>query len=339
MNITTIGIDIAKNIFQLHGIDKKGEVLLKKKISRSKLLEYMIQLKPCLVGIEACSGSNYWSRKFREMGHDVKQISPQFVKPYVKSNKNDEKDAEAICEAVTRPNMRFVPGKTIEQEDVQAIHRIRSRLIKERTALVNQIRGLLGEYGIVIPQGVHNVRALLPEILDNEENELSLLGRELFGNLCEELYNKYEKIDYYEKQIERHCNRSETCKRLLKVKGVGPLIATAIESMIGDIKEFKNGRELSAYLGLVPKQYSSGNKQRLLGISKRGNKYLRSIIIHGARAVVSRIDKIEYRKKEWINGLIERMGINRATVALANKNIRIMWAIITKGEEFNMKTL
>jgi len=339
MNVTTLGIDIAKNIFQLHGVDKNGKTVMKKRVSRKKLPEIMVQLPSCLVGMEACGGSNYWSRRFKDMGHEVKLISPQFVKPYVKSNKNDAHDAEAICEAVTRPNMRFVSVKTINQEDIQAIHRIRSRLIKERTALVNQIRGLLAEYGIVIAQGVNNVRGLLPDILEDGDNELSELGRRLFASLLEELRTIDLKIATYDKEVEQICKNSDISKKLIKVRGVGPLIATAIESVIGDAKLFKNGREMAAFLGLVPKQHSSGNKQRLLHISKRGNKYLRTLLIHGARAVLFRGKNMPKKQREWLDALVERRGINRTVVALANKNARILWAIMIKGEQFDMSTL
>lgn len=339
MNVTTIGIDIAKNVFQIHGVDKHGKTVMRKRIGRKKLPEVMAQIPPCLVGMEACSGSNYWARRFKEMGHEIKLISPQFVKPYVKSNKNDANDAEAICEAVSRPNMRFVSVKTISQEDIQAVHRIRSRLIKERTALVNQIRGLLAEYGIVISQGVNNVRKLLPDILEDGENELSALGRKLFANLLEDLRIIDLQVAEYDKEIEKICMNSETSKRLTKIRGVGPLIATAIEAVIGDAKIFKNGREMAAFLGLVPKQRSSGNKQTLLHISKRGNKYLRSLLIHGARAAFFSAKEMPKKQKKWLNSLVERRGTNKAVVALANKNARLLWAIMFKGEQFDTSTL
>jgi transposase len=335
MNVTTLGIDLAKNIFQLHGVNKEGVAVLTKKISRKKLPEFIIQLKPCLIGMEACGGSNYWGRKFRAMGHDVRLISPQFVKPYVKSNKNDAVDAEAICEAVARPNMRFVAIKNIEQQDIQCVHRMRARFVKERTALVNQTRGLLAEYGIVIAQGISHIRKQLPLILEDAENELSILGRRLFNNLYEQLQDADNKVQEYDLQIKEYCQSNEICKRLLKSPGVGVLIASAIVASIGDATIFKNGREMAAFIGLVPKQYSSGGKQRLLGISKRGDRYLRCLLIHGARSALFRAKNLPKKQAEWLNSLIERRGRNRATVALANKNARIMWALMTKGENFN----
>jgi transposase len=335
MNITTVGIDLAKNIFQLHGVNNVGETVLTKKLSRKKLPEFMAQLNPCLIGMESCGGSNYWGRRFRAMGHDVRLISPQFVKPYVKSNKNDAVDAEAICEAVARPNMRFVAIKTIEQQDIQSVHRIRARYVRGRTALANQIRGLLAEYGIVIPQGIRYIRTHLPTILEDAENELSLPGRKLFSDLYEQLLNADEKVAQYDFQIEQICQNNETCKRLRQLQGVGPLIATAIVASIGDAKIFKNGREMAAFIGLVPKQYSSGGKQKLLGISKRGDRYLRCLLIHGARAMLTKTKNLPKKQMQWFNSLIERRGRARATVALANKNTRIMWALMTKNENFD----
>lgn len=339
MNITIVGIDIAKNVFQLHGADSKGETVFRKRLSRKKLVDYIAQIEPCLIAMEACGGANHWARKFKAMGHEVKLISPQFVRPYVKSNKNDANDAEAISEAASRPNMRFVSAKTIEQEDTQALHRIRSRIVRERTALVNQIRGLLAEYGIVISQGVNQVRKLLPEILEDAKNELSGLGRELFSGLLEELREIDIKVKNYDRKIERLCMSMKSTKMLTRVRGVGAITATAIQAVIGDARVFKNGREMAAYLGLVPRQYSSGDKQRLLRISKRGDKYLRTLLVHGARAALFRSKEMPKNQQEWLRSLIERRGINRAVVALANKNARLLWAIMTKGDEFNFNTL
>jgi transposase len=279
--------------------------------------------------MESCGGSNYWARKFQSYGHEVKLISPQFVKPYVKSNKNDANDAEAICEALTRPTMRFVAIKTMEQQDIQAIHRIRSRLIKERTALVNQIRGLLGEYGIVVAQGISHIRKQLPEIIENTENKLSEFAKKLFNNLLCELCDKDCKVEEYDAEIMQISKRNKVCQRLMKIEGVGVLTATALVASIGDASVFKNGREMAAFLGLVPKQHSSGGKQRLLGISKRGDRYLRCLLIHGARAAITHSKNLPDKKAEWLKSLEERRGRNRATVALANKNARVMWAMMT----------
>ncbi|MDB6095858.1 MAG: transposase [Francisellaceae bacterium] len=286
MDIVTLGIDLAKNVFQLHGTNKEGKMLLRKRLSRSELPSFVAQLSPCLIGIEACGSSHYWARLFVSFGHTVKMMSPQFVKPYVKSNKNDQNDAEAICEAVTRPNMRFVSIKTIEQQDMQALHRVRSQLIKNRTALANQIRGLLSEYGIIFPQQIQNVRKNLPTIIDEQNNNLSDLAKNLFSKLYEDFVSLDKRIEDTDKQINALFKTNSACQQIARVPGIGVLGATALISAIGDPSTFKSGRELSAWLGLVPRQSSSGNKNHLLGISKRGNIYLRSLLVHGARSAL-----------------------------------------------------
>lgn len=334
MNIKTLGIDTAKHVFELHGMDEAGKTVLKKRLSRDKLPAYMAQLPICLVGIEACGGSHHWARRFKDMGHDVRLMNPQFVKPYVKSNKSDSHDAQAICEAVQRPTMRFVGVKNIEQQDIQAIHRIRERLVKQRSALVNQIRGLLAEYGIVIAQGIGHVRKRLPEIVEDVTNELSDMGRQLFNDLLVQLYDADSKVEEYNTRVDVICKQNETCQRLIKLKGVGALTATALVASIGDASVFKNGREMAAFIGLVPKQRSSGGKQTLLGISKRGDRYLRCLLVHGARSVLTRGKNLPPKQDAWLKSLEERRGRNRAIVALANKNARIMWALMAKQENY-----
>lgn len=334
MDIKTLGIDIAKNIFEIHGVDKNGKTVLKKRISRDRLPEVIAQLPPCLIGIEACGGSHYWGRKFKAMGHDARLMNPQFVKPYVKSNKNDSQDAEAICEAVQRPSMRFVGIKNVEQQDILAIHRVRERLVKERTAIVNQIRGLLMEYGIVVAKSVLQIRKRLPSIIEDAENELTPLGREIFRDLQMQFYETDEKVAGYDKKIEILCRSNETCKRLTQVQGVGAITATALVATIGNANVFKNGREMAAFIGLVPKQYSSGGRQVLLGISKRGDKYLRYLLVHGARAVMSRRKHLPTKKGLWLKSLEERRGRNRTTIALANKNARVLWAMMARQEDY-----
>lgn len=288
MNINILGIDIAKNLFQLHAVDKGGKAVLKQRLSRDKLLPFIAKLSPCLIVMEACSGASYWSRQFTARGHHVKLISPQYVKPFVKTNKTDANDAQAICEAASRPSMYFVAPKTIQQQDIQSLHRVRERLIKNRTALANQIRGLLAEYGLIMSTGIWRLRRELPLILEDAENELTFLTRELLSDLYNELVELDKKITYYTNKIEHIFKSSEPCQRIGKIEGIGPLIATAIVAAMGDPEHFKNGRQLAAWLGLVPRQQASGERCRLLGISKRGDGYLRKLLIHGARSVVYR---------------------------------------------------
>ena len=258
--VVVLGIDLAKKSFQLHGVDASGQVVLKKKLSRAKLRQFMVQLPRCIIGIEACGGANHWTRVFEKMGHTVRMIAPEFVKPFVKSNKNDAADAEAICEAVQRPSMRFVPAKSIEQQDIQSLHRIRSQAVARRTAQTNQIRGLLMEYGIIIPQGISYVRQQIPLILEDAENDLTYLFRELLLGLYDEMVHLDQRIKTLEVKLEALCAQNEDCQRLLSIPGVGLLSATALVAAIGDIGVFKSGRELAAWLGLVPRQHSTGGK-------------------------------------------------------------------------------
>jgi transposase len=333
--VAVLGIDIAKNVFQLHGVNSKGRCVLKKRVSRDKLLSFMGSLPSCLVGLEACGSSHHWARHLKVLGHEVKLMSPQYVKPYIKTNKNDRNDAEGICEAVSRPSMHFVSIKSIEQQDIQALHRIRQRLMQARTALVNQVRGLLAEYGIVMSQGVSVVRKKLPEVLSDESNDLTALAKAIFSPLYEELESLDKRIKEMDMCVEKIAKASEVCQRLTKVEGVGPLTATALVAGVGDVHVFKNGRQMAAWLGLVPRQRSSGNKQVLLGISKRGDSYLRTLLIHGARSVVSRVRE----GSSWLRGLIQRTGSNKACVALANKNARVLWALMAQGTDYQPRTL
>lgn len=335
MDMYATGIDLAKHFFQIHGVDKKGKCVLKKKLSRTKLTAFIANLPKCIIGMEACGGAHFWAREFQKLGHNVKLMSPQFVKPYVKSNKNDMADAEAICEAVTRANMRFVPIKQVEQQDVQSVHRVRERLVKSRTALSNEIRGLLHKYGIILPKGISNIQNRLPFLLDASEQLLTPMSRQLFDELLEEFRVLNKRLSDYDQKIKMIHQRSSTCQRLSTIPGVGPLTATAMTAAVGDARAFKNGRQLSAWLGLVPKQHSSGGKEKLLGISKRGDGYLRKLLIHGARSSLQTIDNKNDRRSLWLKELIERRGMNRATVALANKNARTIWALLTTQEEYN----
>ena len=334
MDVTTIGIDLAKNVFQLHGADVRGKIVFTKRQSRAQLLPFLGALRPCVIGIEACSGANFWARQFSELGHDVRQISPQFVKPYVKSNKNDYNDAQAICEAVSRPQMRFVPAKSIEQQDLQALHRVRMRLIRDRTALVNQTRGLLREYGIFLPVGIRRLRAQLPEVLEDAENELTALTREIIAEQMQQLRELDQRVADYDRRIDQCFRASKLCQRLSSVAGVGPIAATALVAAVGDAHYFKNGRHLAAWLGLVPRQHSSGDRHRLMGISKRGDTYLRTLLIHGARSIMRRCDNRTDPRGQWMREIKDRRGFNRACVALANKNARILWALMARDESY-----
>jgi len=328
--LRVLGIDLAKQSFQLHGIDEAGQTVLKKKLSRKQLSAFVARLPACLIGLEACGGANHWVRVFETFGHETRMMAPQFVKPYVKSNKNDEVDAEAICEAVQRPSMRFVPEKSIEQQDIQSMHRIRSQFVARRTAQSNQVRGLLMEYGIVIPKGISHVRKQLPLILEAADNGLSDLFSELLNELYEELVHIDSRVHGIEIKLASISAQNEDCQRLLTIPGVGLLSATALVAAIGDIGTFKNGRELAAWLGLVPRQHSTGGKPTLMGISKRGDSYLRTLLIHGGRTVVRVAHKYTDRKSRWVNELDQRRGKNISAVAVANKNTRIAWALLSK---------
>ena len=333
-DMTVVGIDLAKSSFHVHGIDDEGGVRVSKKVSRKQLAIMMANLPSCLVGMEACGGAHYWARKLRGFGHQVKLIAPQFVKPYVKSNKNDRVDAEAICEAVTRSNMRFVAVKEIEQQDIQSIHRVRSHAVAQRTAQVNQVRGLLMEYGIVLAQGRAQVRKQLPWILEDAENGLSLRLRSLLSGIYAELIHLDERIANLDQEIEQIAVSDERCRRLLTIPGVGPITATALIAAIGDIETFKNGRELAAWLGLVPRQYSTGGKDRLLGISKRGDVYVRQLLIHGARSVLRFVDKKTDTRSRWAQSLIQRRNKNIVAVAMANKMARTVYALLKYEQDY-----
>lgn len=334
MKITTIGLDIAKNVFHLFAVNPMGRFVKKKQLKRRQLLAYTAKLEPCLIVLEACGGANFWARELMAQGHQVKLIAPQYVKPFVKGNKNDYNDAEAIAEAAQRPSMRFVPIKSTEQQDVQNFHRQRERIKKERTALGNQIRGLLAEYGLVVNKGIPAVRKALPLILEDAENGLTPLARELFAELLEELRELDQRFERCEKRIKTVSQENELCRRLDDVLGIGPLTASATYAAAGDGKDFANGRHFSAWLGLVPGQHSSGGKPVLLGISKRGNAYLRTLFIHGARSVLLHSRHKEDRFSRWAQAVLARRGHNRACVAVANKLARIAWVIMAKGERY-----
>jgi transposase len=299
------------------------------------VLEFFVQLPPCLIGMEACSSAHYWARKLREQGHEVKLMAPQFVKPYVKANKTDAADAEAICEAVTRPTMRFVPIKSIDQHAVLSLHRARSGFVKSRTAQANQIRGLLGEFGIVLPQGIVHVAGRLPDIIEDADNELPIVFRELLLRLRSHLLELNRQIQELEDQIDAWHKNNEDSLRLAKIPGIGVLTASALVASIGDARCFNSGRELVAWLGLVPRQHSSGGKPLLLGISKRGDAYLRTLMVHGARSAVRVAANKQTPTDSWTNQLSTRRHMNVVSVARANKNARIAWALLAHKRDYD----
>lgn len=328
--ITTVGLDLAKNVFHVVCCNRMGKIVRKKQLRRSELLAYFANLPQCLVGMESCSGAHHWARALISIGHEVKLVPPQYVKAFVRGNKNDYNDALAIAEAVTRPEMRFVSVKTTEQQDLQALHRLRSRRIQDRTALCNQIRGLLSEYGVVMPQGVNVLRKRLPELLEDADNGLSNLFRRLLRRSQQQLQELDEHIEFYTREIKRSNQQSEDCRRLLTIPGYGDIVASAFASAVGDGSAYGRGRDVSAGLGLVPKQHGSGGKPQLLGISKRGDHYLRSLLVHGARAVVIQAAHKDDRLSRWINRIRSERGFNKAVVALANKLARIGWVILAR---------
>ena len=333
MKITTVGIDLAKEVFQIHGEDEHGKVALCKQVKRKDMAKYFANLEPCLIGMEACGSAHHWSRKLGGYGHTVRLMAPQFVKPYVKTNKDDKADAEAICEAVSRPNMRFVPEKTVEQQAILSVHKARQGFVKARTAQGNQIRGLLSEFGIVIPKGIDVIAKRMPEILEDAENGLPGTMRQLLDRLTANLKEMDRQVDELEVQIQRWHNENAASRKLAEIPGIGPITASAIVASVGDAREFKNGRQMAAWMGLVPRQHSSGGKQTLFGISKRGDVYLRTLLIHGARSVI-RFAESRAKPESWLRQLMERRNKNVAAVALANKNARIVWALLAKDRMF-----
>jgi transposase len=335
MNVTRIGLDLAKNVFQIHAVDRDDRVVVKRKCTRRHVRDYFEKQPPCLIGMEACASAHYWAREFSRMGHDVKLIAPQFVKPYVKSQKNDANDAEAICEAAGRPNMRFVTVKTVAQQDMLAVHRIRSELVRQRTAKANQIRGLLAEYGVIVPVGINALRRALPEIQEDVENGLSGLFRRLLDGLQADLVELDQRVEQLDNEIQVAAKEDQTARRLQSIPGIGPITATALAASVGDGQQFQHGRDLAAWLGLPPGQHSSGGKDRLLGMSKRGDRYLRTLLIHGARSVIKTAANKTDPRSRWIVGVAARRHKNVAAVALANKNARIAWALIVRGGTYD----
>jgi len=330
MKITRAGVDIAKSVFHVHAVDRHDKLQWQAKLPRSRWLERLCQrLEPgAEVGMEACACAHHWGRELQKQGFRVKLIAAQFVKPYVKSNKNDRADAEAICEAMSRPGMRFVAVKSVVQQDTQAAHRIREELVNHRTAKANQIRGLVGEYGIVAAVGIHQLRRAIPDWLEDAENGLTGAFRVLLSDLEDDLRQLDDRIHRLDERFTECAKKDPVCSRLMELRGVGPLTASALAGALGDAKAFSKGRDFAASLGLTPRQHSTGGKERLFGISKRGDSYLRKLLIHGARAVLYHAKHRNDGLSQWLNELVGRKHVNVVAVALANKTARIAWAIV-----------
>ena len=337
MKIKRIGVDIAKSVFHVHGVDRYGQVIWQRKLKRSEWIQAICdKAEPGTeVAMEACASSHYWARELQNKGYTVKLIAAQFVKPFLKSNKNDSNDAEAICEAMSRPSMRFVAIKSTAQQDVQSMHRIRSELVAHRTAKANQIRGLVGEFGIVAPVGIHKLRQAIPCWLEDAENNLSELLRELLHDLWGDLQHFDERIEQLNKRVALSVKTDPVAQKLITLRGIGPLSASALAVALGDGSGFKNGRAFAASLGLVPKQHSTGGKQKLLGISKRGDSYVRTLLTQGARAVMRHSKNQEDHLSEWINQMSRRKHSNIVAIALANKTARIAWSVIAKDTDYS----
>ena len=336
--ITTVGLDLAKSVFQIHAADNEGKPVLKKRLRRGQLLGFFAGLEPCLVGMEACGSAHYWARELMKLGHEVRLIAPQFVKPFVKTNKNDSADAEAICEAMQRPTMRFAAVKSAEQQSILMLHRTRELLVRQKTMLLNALRGHCAEFGIVVAQGAFRVGELVAIINDDNDDRIPAVAREALGFLVAQLRCAKEQITTLEKKLKAWHRSNEASRRLETIPGIGVITATALVATIGDASQFKSGRELAAWLGLVPRQNSSGNKHRLGRISKHGDKYLRKLLVHGARTVLRwRVAKKETRTP-WLEGMLHRRPTNVVLVAMANKTARVVWALLNRNETWQPRT-
>ncbi|HIQ13949.1 MAG TPA: IS110 family transposase [Leucothrix sp.] len=334
MNINVIGLDLAKIIFHLIGLDQHGKQVLKKKLRRAQMLAYFANLTPCTIAMEACGTSHYWARELQKLGHHVKLLPAQHVKPFVRGNKNDYNDALGIAEASRIPQMREVSVKTVEQQSIQALQRFRRSAVGDRTALCNQVRGLLAEFGISLNQGVATLRKAIPEILEDAENGLHAIFRDALSLKYQQLCQLDDLIDDLTRAIQKEAKLHHEIKLLQSIPGYGPILSSAFYCVFGDGKGFRKGRDASAAIGVVPRQHSTGGKNVLLGISKKGDKYLRSLMVHGARSLIKHAHKKEDALSCWVTALIERRGKNKATVALANKLTRIGWAVITTGKPY-----
>ena len=337
MNIRRIGLDLAKNVFTVCGVDEHGQVVVRKTLRRDQVLAWFAQVPRCLVGMEACSGAHYWARELMKLGHDARIMDSRFVSPYRRSGrvgKNDRNDAEAICEAVGRPNMGFVPVKGEESQAVLVVHRVREGVVAERTGVANQLRGLRMEFGIVIPKGLRELRRTWGEVLKRHAESLPPLAVEEFRGLYQRLLELDARIGEYDKKLERLARESEPATRLMHIEGIGPITASAVVVTVSDATLFKNGRQFAAWLGLTPKQYSTGGKTRLGRISKRGDRYLRPLLVHGARSMLLLTGRKSDRKSRWAEELKNRKPWNKVAVALAAKHARILWVMLARGETY-----
>lgn len=338
MNITTIGLDLAKSIFYLVCLNQAHRVCSRKKLRRAQMLSYFSQLAPCVVAMEACAGAHYWARQLKQYGHTVRLLPAQHVKPFLQGSKNDYNDALAIAEAAQRPQLHFVPAKTVKQQDLQSLQRLRESAIAQRTALCNQIRGLLAEYGIIVAKGVAQLSRAIPDILEDADNGLTDSFRAWLNQLQTQLQQLNEHISYYDKDLKQHAQQDEQVQRLMTIPGFGPVVAVTFLTAISDANAFRQGRDVSAFLGLVPKQHSSGGKAVLLGITKRGNKHARAMLIQGMQSVILHAHKKSDALSRWVTELIQRRGRNKAVVALANKLARVAWALLKHQQNYQLKT-
>jgi transposase len=338
MLVTTIGLDIAKRVFQVHGVDAAGAVVVRKKLRRSELLQFFARLAPCLIGIEACATAHHWARELMALGHKIRLVPPSYVKAYVKRGKSDAADAEAICEAVTRPNMRFVPVKSTEQQGVLVLHRARELLVRQRTMLVNGLRAHMAEFGIIVPQGIQRVPELVA-MLKDQTTGIPQIAREALTAIVVQIENLSVSIRQMEKRIVAWCRANDAARRLATIPGVGPITASALAATITDPTLFRSGRHLAAWLGLVPRQHSTGGKAKLGRITKMGDQYLRKLLIVGMTAVIRSARRTKAPAFAWVNALLERRPARLVSVALANKAARIAWAILTRGETYRALTM